>query len=887
MNRKQRRSDEKGHNGKKIKLNKFEYLFQVAQQVLESGNYSKAEQLWLELIPRLGNPPGQNKLIFVGCHLGLAEIYRETHRYKEAENHSQCALLFTRQKLGKNHFLTTDSLNGLAWVYFETGRESIAEEYYTHALGITGDGLTAGQRASAATSLMGLAAVDLSKGYYAEAERYYQRSLDIREDIFGQDNRQTAISLYGLTCLYCATGRYTEAEHYIHRVLAIREDAFGPDHHDIAAALNALAEVYISTDRYVEAEKCLLRSQKILGPNDPHFVSVLNSLAIVFRATGRITEAEIYYKSAITECEKAPVPNRLIISCIQNNLAAVCYLTGRYTEAETLYIRSLEFYEKTLGPDNPSTALCLKNLAAVYAATASISAAILMGKLSINIMQKVRLNVSGMGKEVLSTFDTTIAAYYENLAEILIKAERYGEAEYVMGMWKEMELFEMLRRDRQADLPTRVISYNDAEAPLVARFSELGSTLSGAGKQEEALKQIKDRTHEQNQELAAVRIKLKKVNSEFTEFLDNLHDALPPREVSLIDLDSYKLLNLTEANLNTVAVSTITAENGFHTIMVTPHGRKAFSADHKATDIATRVLKFREILKEPADPAYLALSQELYNIIIRPLEGELHSGDYSTILWMLNGVLRLLPLASLHDGKQFMLEKYRNVCITTCSTINQQPHDLWNGLGMGVTLKHGDHDPLPAVKEELEGIISIDNSSGIIPGDILLDEAFTRDAMESYLEAGYKVVHIASHFELNPVNETMSYLLLGDGSKIRMDELRSNPRLFKGVDLVAFSACSTGLGTASTKGREVDGIGYLGEMQGAKTVLATLWPVEDKSTSMLMREFYRLCETGLTKAESLRQAQLRLLNGEFTSEVGYDFTHPYFWAPFILIGNGG
>jgi len=80
------------------------------------------------------------------------------------------------------------------------------------------------------------------------------------------------------------------------------------------------------------------------------------------------------------------------------------------------------------------------------------------------------------------------------------------------------------------------------------------------------------------------------------------------------------------------------------------------------------------------------------------------------------------------------------------------------------------------------------------------------------------------------------------------------------------------------KGREVDGIGYLGELQGAKTVLATLWPVEDMSTSMLMREFYKAREIGNTKPDALRKAQLALLMETFKSEDGYDFTHPYFWV---------
>jgi CHAT domain-containing protein len=319
--------------------------------------------------------------------------------------------------------------------------------------------------------------------------------------------------------------------------------------------------------------------------------------------------------------------------------------------------------------------------------------------------------------------------------------------------------------------------------------------------------------------------------------------------------------------------------------MVTPYGRKPFSTDIKAVDITAKVLKFRELLKDPENTGYLPIAQELYDIIIRPMEQELSANGISTILWMLTGALRLLPLVALHDGKQFLLENFCNVCITTISKIGRTEHEPWNGLGMGVTKEHEGHPPLPAVKEELEGIIRQNGTDGIIPGEILLDGHFTRQAMESFLDGGYKAVHFASHFELNPVNETLSYLLLGDGSKIRMDELRCSIRLFKGVDLVAFSACSTGLGTASTKGREVDGIGYLGERQGAKTVLATLWPVEDKSTSMVMREFYRLREEGMTKAKALQQAQLCLLNGKITSEDGHDFTHPYFWAPFILIGN--
>ena len=854
------------------------------------GLFSQAEHLYKRSLAIREKSLGSKHPDLAVSLNNLALLYYTLGQYVQAEPLYKRALAIWENVLGLDHQDAANCLNNLALLYDKLGQHMQAEPLYKRALAIMEKSLGS-DHPNVATSLNGLAVLYKNQGLYAQAEHLFKRSLAIKEKSFGSEHPDLSVSLNNLAVMYVTLGQYDQAEPLCKRALAINENVLGPDHPAVASSLNNLATLYDSQGQYDQVEPLFKRAlailKNVLGPDHPDVTTCMNNLAIMHIIQSQYVQAEHLYKCSLAIREKSLGSDHPDVASSLNNLAIMYHLQGQYLQAEPLIKRSLGIREKVFGSDHPDVAFCLESLAALYADTGRLNAAILLSKRSINILQKQRQNISGIGKETLSSYDKTIESSYNDLSGYLIKAERYGEASFVMGMLKEKEQFELLRRDRQTDIATRIISYNDDEALLATRFDELGSTLSTLGKQEEALKQIKDRTPKQNLELSSIKEQLKKVNQEFSEFLDNLQEALPPREVTQIDQDSYKLINMTDADANTVAIFTVTAEESFHAVMVTPHGRKAFSAEHKATDIATKVLKLRELLKDPEDTDYLDLSKELYDIIIRPMEEELLSGEYTTILWMLNGVLRLLPLAALHDGKQFVLEKFRNVCITTCSTIGQQPHESWNGLGMGVTLKHGDHSPLPAVKEELEGIISMDSAIGIMQGDILLDEAFTRDAMESHLEDGYKAVHIASHFELNPANETMSYLLLGDGSKIRMDELRSIPRLFKGVDLVAFSACSTGLGTASTRGREVDGIGYLGEMQGANTVMATLWPVEDKSTSMLMREFYRLREAGMTTAEALRQAQLCLLNGKITSEEGHDFTHPYFWAPFILIGNGG
>ena len=207
------------------------------------------------------------------------------------------------------------------------------------------------------------------------------------------------------------------------------------------------------------------------------------------------------------------------------------------------------------------------------------------------------------------------------------------------------------------------------------------------------------------------------------------------------------------------------------------------------------------------------------------------------------------------------------------------------------------------------------SKSGVLPGTIKLDEAFTQEAMMTELRKRNPVVHIASHFQFQPGNETNSVLLLGDGKFLSLAQIKSLPNVFAGVELLTLSACNTATGGSSANGKEVEGFGVLAQRQGAKAVIASLWPVFDTSTKVLMQEFYRLREAKVstTKIEVLQQAQIELIRGSgssagaspsnnreivheeakpsaarkplFNRDPNAPYAHPYYWAPFILIGN--
>jgi CHAT domain-containing protein len=203
----------------------------------------------------------------------------------------------------------------------------------------------------------------------------------------------------------------------------------------------------------------------------------------------------------------------------------------------------------------------------------------------------------------------------------------------------------------------------------------------------------------------------------------------------------------------------------------------------------------------------------------------------------------------------------------------------WQAAGLGLTKALGEFAALPAVKAEMKSIVKT-GDSGVMPGEVHLDAAFTAARLRDVSQRPFQLLHVASHFRFSPGTEVNSFLLLGDGQQLTLGDIRTQNYRFDNVDLLTLSACDTGLGGGrDSQGREIEGFGVIAQQQGAKAVLATLWPVADQSTAMLMAEMYRRRQDQkLTKAEALRQAQLSLQSQS-------KYSHPFFWAPFILMGN--
>ncbi len=267
--------------------------------------------------------------------------------------------------------------------------------------------------------------------------------------------------------------------------------------------------------------------------------------------------------------------------------------------------------------------------------------------------------------------------------------------------------------------------------------------------------------------------------------------------------------------------------------------------------------------------------QQFYDWLIRPLEAELEKSGIKTLVFVLDGVLRSLPMAALHDGQQYLIEKY-NIALTPglqlLSPRSLSPEQLTTLAGGLAEARQG-FSPLPGVKQEIQEIAEI------VSSEVILDRDFTRPRLQEEIEAAsFPIVHLATHGQFSSqANDT--FLLTWD-ERINVKNLDQLLREREGqerspIELLILSACQTAAGDK----RAVLGLAGVAVRSGARSTLATLWAVQDRSTADLMVRFYEtLNQPGLSKAEALRQAQLSLLRSP-------QYQHPFYWAPFVLVGN--
>jgi CHAT domain-containing protein len=343
-------------------------------------------------------------------------------------------------------------------------------------------------------------------------------------------------------------------------------------------------------------------------------------------------------------------------------------------------------------------------------------------------------------------------------------------------------------------------------------------------------------------------------------------------------------------------------------VLVTPYAPPIRrTVNLKKEELNQAILDFRKALTDSRSDAKTP-AQKLYNWLIKPLEADLAEAKTKTLIYAPDGQLRYIPLAALYDGQQWLVQKYRINNITALSLTDFNTPRQRNLLILAGAFTQGNYDfSVGSQRFSFAGLpfaeVEVNNLATLVAQTTKrLDRQFNQDMV--YQMNDYSVVHLATHAAFVNGTPEDSFILFGDGSRATLRQVQS--WTLNNVDLVVLSACETGLGDELGDGREILGFGYQTQRAGARAAIASLWRVDDGGTQALMSAFYAaLQQENITKAEALRQAQIALITGDYQAlgqqrggivvkyiqqslppQVGDKLSHPYYWAPFFLIGNG-
>ncbi|WP_240041548.1 MULTISPECIES: CHAT domain-containing protein [Okeania] len=377
-----------------------------------------------------------------------------------------------------------------------------------------------------------------------------------------------------------------------------------------------------------------------------------------------------------------------------------------------------------------------------------------------------------------------------------------------------------------------------------------------------------------------------------------------------------KLLEISQtSNIKPAVFWAIPEPEYLHLVFIYP-GKKPLVKDLDFIKYETLIQAVKLFQNEITNPQllfadfYLNQAQQLYEWIIKPFAANLQAEKIDTILFCLGKGLRTLPIAALHDGKKFLVEKYSLAIIPAFNLIdsNYTPIQKARILAMGAS-EFQTQKSLPAVPVELSTIvdenltesISPQNISQGWPGKLFLNQEFTLENLKNQLSSQFfNIIHLATHAKFQPGKPENSYIQFWD-TQLHLDKVKEIAWNTPPAELLVLSACKTAVGD-----RDVElGFAGLALEAGVQSVLASLWYVNDIGTLALMSEFYEQLKTAPSKAEAIRQTQIKMIQGDVLlrnerlkfsrGEISLpeslqglgeiNFSHPFYWSGFTLVSS--
>ncbi len=819
---------------------------------------------------------------------------------------------------GKDDVESLRVAHSLATLYENAGEldsaEKLLEEILPKFSQLFGDNHT-----DTLTIRYSLQLIRSDQGYHkntvAESKAIYEQL----QSTHGMKNIDTFAQGINLAAAYNQVKDYGSAISLLQKNIPLGQQYFGSKHKLVLMAQILLSSTY---NKNGDTDTALALLNNILNTvSTDHilkrqfYIYLYKMYAHIFAQKGKKEESIRFYFKALFEENKNNGKYHLTFLELLRDVTQIMSTMEKERERAFQYtnigiVRSL----MQRVPSDTIFQTFFDNLKNISLALGHQETAIYYSKMSILASRAQRQRNVGLEREYQQTYLNSQLFIYHEAIHLLAQAKRQQEAFTVLNLLKESELddsgYQKIAKEDNIQQ-----FFTPSEAAIYEEFLHFAKQFKTLGDQLIHLHRRKDylTTQEQNT-LEMLYAQEKVLRDELLIFFKSIQARLTQDKFTKKYAFGSKNVRLLQSILK------ITPKSVFIHTVNTSHGLYIFLTSSKkflmryvpiaSQDIHHIVTQLRARLSSPyQDPKPVA--EKLYKILISPLEETLHSLQPQTLAFSLDGALRYVPMSTLYNNNQWLIEKYNIVMFTDAAreALLKQNSKKKHIAAMGITKSFQGFSALPAVKHEINGIVKHGNM-GILQGTKYIDAEFTQQALQKTLQQKTPLIHVASHFQFDANEQKNSFLLLGDGKKLSMGTMfaSKSPFSFTHVDLLTLSACDTASGLQKGDGREIESFGALAQKRGAGAVLATLWPVADASTATFMQEFYsQLGLKGHSKAAALANTQRlflqkanklhkqsstrgRLLTITPSKNISANsqklsWSHPYFWAPFILMGN--
>jgi len=901
------------------------------------GNYPKAEPYYLQALEIRKKALGENHPDVATSLNNLGILYKNMGQYPKAEPYYLQALEIRKKALGENHPDVATSLNNLGILYKNMGNYSKAEPYYLLSLEIRKKVLRE-NHPDVGASLNNLGNLYVYMGQYTKAEPYCLQALEIKKKALGENHPDVAGSLNNLGILYYYMGHYLKAEPYYLQSLETSKKALGENHPDVAGTLNNLGTIYINMGQYPRAEPYYLQSleirKKTLGENHPVVARSLNNLGLLYYVMGNYSKAEHYNIQALEIRKKTLWENHPEKATSLNNLGDLYRDIGNYLKAEPFYRQALEIRKISLEENHPELASSISSFGQLYFIQGQ------MDKAEIRYLDWNAKKLAQIQRYFPFLSDNEKKQFYENnLSATQEKFKSFCIARYASKRTISTDLYndqlatKGLLLNSSAKWKHRIKTSGDKKlfnlySVWEESQSKLNKLLQSTDSTERAgLDSIQAKTEKMEKELSLRSENFAKLADRKLINWKDVQKALKPGEaaIEMIRVQKFGIAktvtDTSDPKKPVYKVKGLTDTIYYAALIVRPESvHPEMVVLKNGNDLEGKHLKYYQnaISKQIQDNQSFGKFWEKIGTKL---------GTSSRVYFSPDGVFHNINLNTLYNPKtkKFLLEEkdirlvtvtkdivnpgpaeennklaelvgfpsyYSNSPTVSTSSSERKSPEMSYGLRLEsiVTLAE-----LPGTKTEVDKIASILEGKGWEVKNYTGSNALEINVKESYKP---RLLHMATHGFFQPDTTIGSnpllrsgLMLTGAGSTLKGEKNETgedgiltayeamNLNL-DNTDLVVLSACETGLGEIKN-GEGVYGLQRAFKVAGAKSIIMSLWKVDDEATQELMVSFYKhwlgsSTNSGQQKRSAFLKAQ---------KELKAKYPNPYYWGAFVMVGE--